>query len=104
MKTFEDYENAAFPHDRSPDNIAMQGLVYPSLALAGEAGELANEVKKYLRDDRGVLTQERRHKMLLECGDVLWYTAKCARELGMTLAEVAEMNIAKLDKRAKYGK
>lgn len=104
MKTFEEYENAAFPHDRAPGNPAMQGLVYPSLALAGEAGELANEVKKFMRDDGMNLTAERRHKCILELGDVLWYAAKIARELGMSLAEVAEMNIVKLDNRRKFGK
>ena len=74
-------------------------LEYPTLGLAGEAGEVANIVKKIQRDHSGVLNDETRAKLKDELGDVLWYIAACADELGLTLQEIAEYNVNKLAKR-----
>lgn len=74
-------------------------IPYAALALAGEAGELANIVKKMLRDDKGVLTEERRNAILEELGDVLWYAAAVATELRADLGAVAARNILKLQER-----
>lgn len=77
-------------------------LTYPILALAGEAGELANEMKKVLRGDQGpwvdgtALPPDVRTKMLLELGDVVWYAVATAWELGSSLPEVMQMNRDKL--------
>ena len=79
-------------------------LAYPALGLAGEAGELANKVKKVLRDDGGAITEERRKDLLDELGDVLWYVAELATCLGGDLQEVAAKNIEKLQSRAERGK
>ena len=76
-----------------------EGLMYTGLALAGEAGEVANEIKKYHRDDKEVLTPERKQKILLELGDVLWYVSSLADDLGETLETVALRNLAKLRRR-----
>jgi len=77
----------------------MSNVEYPTLGLAGEAGEVANIVKKIQRDHDGVLTDETRAKLKDELGDVLWYISACADELGLTLDEIADFNIQKLAKR-----
>src|SRR3712207_6787702 len=75
---------------------AGDNLTYPALGLCGEAGEAAEKVKKALRDDGGVLTEERRAALAAELGDVLWYVAQLATEAGLDLGEIAEDNLAKL--------
>ncbi len=78
-------------------------VTYPALGLAGEAGEVANQVKKIIRDDAGQVTPERRAKILDELGDVLWYAAALASDLGASLDEVAAANLEKLAARAANG-
>jgi NTP pyrophosphatase (non-canonical NTP hydrolase) len=82
---------------------AGENLVYPTLGLAGEAGEVAEKVKKLLRDDGGVLGDERRAALAGELGDVLWYVAQVATEAGLELEAIAEANLAKLRSRAQRG-
>ena len=79
-------------------------LVYPALGLAGEAGELANKVKKVLRDHGGHLSEEAREAILAELGDVLWYVAQVATDLGESLEAVAQANLAKLRSRKERGR
>ena len=71
-------------------------LTYPALGLCGEAGEAAEKVKKAIRDDGGVLTEERRAALAAELGDVLWYVAQLATEAGLDLDAVAAGNLDKL--------
>lgn len=79
-------------------------VIYPALGLAGEAGEAADKVKKILRgDDGGVWTEEKKRAVALECGDVLWYVATLAWDLGYSLQEIGEMNYEKLMSRKKRG-
>jgi len=77
--------------------------VYNALGITGEAGEIADHVKKMLRDDKGVLTDDRKEALKKELGDVLWYIANMARRLGLTLDEVAEANIQKIVDRKSRG-
>ena len=80
-------------------------IIYPALGLNGEAGEVAEKVKKIMRgDDHGVLTTEKRKEIAKELGDVLWYVAVLANEIGFSLTEVAQMNYDKLKSRADRGK
>jgi NTP pyrophosphatase (non-canonical NTP hydrolase) len=74
-------------------------LSYTVLGLCGEAGEVANEVKKIDRDDGAVLSEERRERIADELGDVLWYVAAVARELRIELEDVAKNNLTKLKER-----
>lgn len=74
-------------------------IVYPALGLAGEAGEVAEKVKKMCRDDGCVLTEERRAAIKKELGDVLWYVSETARQAGLSLSEIAAENIKKLHSR-----
>jgi NTP pyrophosphatase (non-canonical NTP hydrolase) len=78
-------------------------LSYPALGLAGEAGEVAEHVKKAIRDDAGEVSDERRAKMSKELGDVLWYVAQLASELELDLDEVAQANLDKLLSRQQRG-
>ena len=76
-------------------------VVYPALGLAGEAGEVADKVKKIYRDDRDdakFLTE-----IAKEIGDVMWYCAVLAEDLGFSLQQIAEMNIYKLQSRKSGG-
>jgi NTP pyrophosphatase (non-canonical NTP hydrolase) len=78
-------------------------LSYPALGLAGEAGEVAEHAKKAIRDDAGRLSGERRAAMGRELGDVLWYVAQLASELGLELDEIAGENLQKLLSRQRRG-
>ena len=82
---------------------AGDNIVYPTLGLAGEAGEVAEKVKKLLRDDGGVLSDERRAALAGELGDVLWYVAQVATEAGLDLEEIAQGNLDKLLSRQRRG-
>ncbi len=79
-------------------------FVYPTLGLAGEAGEVADKVKKILRDKKGLLDTEDKRLLKLELGDVLWYVAQLSTELGFELNDVALDNIEKLSSRSIRGK
>ena len=78
-------------------------MTYPALGLAGEAGEVAEHAKKAIRDDGGIVTEERRRAMAKELGDVLWYVSQLASELDLELEEVAQANLEKLLSRQRRG-
>lgn len=78
-------------------------VIYPALGLAGEAGEVADKVKKILRGD-SELTDGKKLDIAMEIGDVLWYCATLSHDLGFTLDQVAQMNYAKLKSRQERGK
>ncbi|MDP9344436.1 MAG: nucleoside triphosphate pyrophosphohydrolase family protein [Actinomycetota bacterium] len=96
-----DYQSLSRRTATYPD--AGDNIVYPTLGLAGEAGEVAEKVKKLIRDDAGVLSDERRAALAGELGDVLWYVAQVATEAGLDLQDVAQANLDKLASRAQRG-
>lgn len=79
-------------------------VIYPTLGLVNEAGEVAGKIKKVFRDKDGQINEETRQALRAELGDVLWYLAQIATELDLPLNEVAEHNIAKLYDRLERGK
>ena len=74
-------------------------IVYPALGLAGESGEVAEKVKKAMRDDCQIITDERKQELIKEVGDCLWYLSAVCDELNTTLEWVAFTNIEKLKSR-----
>jgi NTP pyrophosphatase (non-canonical NTP hydrolase)/predicted Rdx family selenoprotein len=88
----DSFQDIACQTDQNPASDE-KGLMIPLLGLAGEAGELLSEYKKFLRDgDNHELFRDR---FAEELGDVLWYLANLSRKLGFSLQEVADLNIAK---------
>lgn len=80
-----------------------QGLMYVGLGLAGEAGEVANQIKKITRDDGGFVTDARRAKLFSELGDVIWYWLRACAELNFDPNEVILANQSKLGQRLTNG-
>lgn len=77
-------------------------LIYPALGLAGEAGEVANKVKKFIRDGADQETFElKKLEIAKELGDVLWYIAALSNDLGVKLSAIAAGNLDKLEDRMK---
>jgi NTP pyrophosphatase (non-canonical NTP hydrolase) len=78
-------------------------IVYPTLGLTNEAGEVAGKIKKIFRDKGGTISAEDREALKYELGDVLWYLTQICTELGLTLQEVASANVEKLYSRLERG-
>ncbi len=100
--TFDDYQvrsrrTAKYPAIGHP-------VIYPTLGLANEAGEVAGKVKKIFRDKNGVIGEIEREALKGELGDVLWYLAQVCTELDMSMSEVAEHNLKKLFDRLDRGR
>lgn len=98
-----DYQDSATKTAIYPGSGSVAGLTYTALGLAGEAGEVANKVKKIIRDNGGVLDTAHREKVLKELGGVLWYAAQVAKELGFSLNYVAQRNLDELASRQERG-
>lgn len=79
-------------------------VIYPTLGLTNEAGEVAGKIKKIFRDKGGVIAESDKEALTGELGDVLWYLAQVCTELDISLDEVAEHNIIKLYDRLERGK
>ena len=98
--TFTDYQLAARRPALYPPE---EGITYTTLGLVGEAGEIAEKVKKVIRDKEGNF-EEAKEEIAKELGDVLWYVANLAFELGYDLGDIAAINIQKLVDRQERGK
>ncbi len=99
MKTFAEYQMEARKTSSYDPDLK---ITYATMGLVGEAGELANKVKKLLRGD------DNRDELLdgvkAEMGDVLWYLSALADDIGIPLSDVAAENIAKIHDRQARGK
>ena len=78
--------------------------IYPTLGLVGEAGEVAEKVKKVIRDKKGVFDDESKKGLKKELGDVLWYVSNLCTEFNFSLDDIALQNLEKLKLRAAKGK
>jgi len=108
INTFNDYQVAALTTAQYPRTVVMKSAktasyIYPALGLAGEAGEVAEKVKKLLRDKLGDWDELDKENIKKELGDVLWYVAVLAHEFGIDLQDVANGNINKLSSRKERG-
>ncbi len=90
-------ETACYPN-------AGDNPIYPTLGLVGEAGEVADKIKKAIRDNDGIFDEKVKQDIKYELGDVLWYVAQLSTEFGFNLESVAKANLEKLSSRAKRGK
>lgn len=79
-------------------------IVYPALGMAGEAGEVADKVKKVIRDNNADFSPLKCEEIALEIGDVMWYCAVLADRIGYKLDTIARMNNRKLKSRQLRGK
>ena len=79
-------------------------FIYPVLGLCGESGEIAEKIKKVIRDEGGVASDLKKEEIKKELGDVLWYISQIATELGLSLDAVAKANIEKLQSRLERNK
>ena len=78
-------------------------IIYPSIGLFGEAGEVANKVAKVIRDKEGIFSAEDREAIIKEIGDVLWFCAALTNDLGFSMEDVAQANLDKLRDRHERG-
>jgi NTP pyrophosphatase (non-canonical NTP hydrolase) len=97
------YQDAADMITDDPNAAWMLDMLYCAAGIAGEAGEIANQIKKVMRDDKGVPTEERKAKVAKELGDVMWYAAAICNEFGLDLGEVMVANADKLLERQAKG-
>tara|TARA_B100000900_G_C20432489_1_gene655604 strand:+ start:618 stop:947 length:330 start_codon:yes stop_codon:yes gene_type:complete len=80
-----------------------KNFIYPTLGLVGETGEVAEKIKKIIRDKNGIFDNESRAAIKKELGDVLWYISNLCDELDFSLDDVAKINLEKLKLRAHKG-
>ncbi len=99
---FSEYQQRAKETAKYP--VVGHAVIYPTLGLTNEAGEVAGKIKKIFRDKDGMIGQTDREALQAELGDVLWYVAQVATELELSMDEIAERNIQKLLDRLERGK
>ena len=80
-----------------------QAIIYPTLGLTGEAGEVANKVKKIIRDGSNKNDEKLVSEIKAEIGDCLWYIAVLADDIGYKLSDIANLNLIKLANRKEKG-
>jgi len=97
----DDYQRAA---RRTAIFADRHRVIYPALGLASEAGEVCGKIKKVLRDQQGDFAGAPLAALKDELGDVLWYVAVLAADLGLSLDEIAADNLAKLASRRERGR
>lgn len=97
-----EYQDQAASTAVYPGKGNMLGLMYVGLGL-GEAGEVQGKIKKILRDNNGVIEDQHRIAIAKELGDVLWYVAMAAEEIGIPLEVIGTINLDKLADRRERG-
>jgi NTP pyrophosphatase (non-canonical NTP hydrolase) len=100
---FNDYQALTKRTAQYPDasKRTPNAINYVILGMIGEAGEMANHWKKVIRGDKDPAVAK--EQLRWELGDVLWYVARAAEELGMKLDDVANANLDKLNDRQRRG-
>jgi NTP pyrophosphatase (non-canonical NTP hydrolase) len=100
LMQLDDYQRAA---RRTAIYADQHRGIYPALGLASEAGEVAGKIKKVLRDQGGDFANAPLEALEDELGDVLWYVAVLAADLGLSLEDIAARNLEKLASRRQRG-
>ena len=99
---FDNYQIEARKTAIYPDKD--KNFIYPTLGLVGESGEVAEKIKKILRDKNGTFDYKSKLALKKELGDVLWYLSNLCDELNFSLSDVAKDNLDKLNLRLSKGK
>ncbi|MBI2547699.1 MAG: nucleoside triphosphate pyrophosphohydrolase family protein [Candidatus Aenigmarchaeota archaeon] len=99
---FEEYQKESKKTAMYPD--IGKNFVYPTLGLAGESGEVADKIKKVIRDNNGIVDEISLIGIKKELGDVLWYLSQLATELNLSLDDIANENLQKLFSRMERNK
>lgn len=100
---FNDYQQQALTTALTSDDD-FKDMMHWVLGLNGEAGEVAEKLKKIIRDKNGVISDSDKQELAKELGDVLWYLAVFANDLGVSLDKVATTNLQKLADRQQRNK
>ena len=101
--TFDEYQKKALTTVISEGN-EFNDLLHWVLGINGESGEIAEKVKKIIRDKGGKVSEEDKRELGREIGDVLWYLAVFAHHLGIKFDSVAADNLHKLADRQQRGR
>ncbi len=91
--TFSEYQAKMQKTAAYPDK--GNNFIFPTLGLMGEAGEVAEKVKKVWRDKNKQISETDKTEIKKEMGDVLWYLSQLASELGLDFDDVAQTNLDK---------
>lgn len=105
--TFDEYQKQAITTDTYSGTmtaISDPGFLEKAFGLVGEAGEVAEKLKKIIRDKDGVLTDDDKREIIKEFGDVLWYISALSHYLGVSFESVAQGNLEKVLSRKARGK
>lgn len=97
--TFEEYQKLSRKTALYPKKD--KNFIYPTLGLTGESGEVAEKIKKVIRDKKGRIDSQTKKELAKELGDVLWYVSQLATELKLSLESIAKNNINKIYSRQK---
>lgn len=102
MPTFDEYQKQALTTAKSSGDDFKDAMHWV-LGVTGESGEIAEKVKKIVRDKKGVFSDDDKAELSKEIGDVLWYLAVLAHNLGRSFEDIANDNLAKLKSRKARG-
>ena len=97
---FNQYQKEAVKFIAFPDHWT---ITYPVIGLSSEVGEVCDKVKKAIRDRNALSVADLHHELAPELGDVLWYVAIIAQNLGIPLERIAKQNLEKLQSRKERG-
>jgi len=97
--TFKEFQHETSSTAIYPKNTEMESIVYCTLGLSSEASEICGKLKKIMRDNNSVITEEKRQAIASEIGDVLWYVSELCTSLGVSLEGAAKQNLRKLKDR-----
>lgn len=96
--TLDEYQKEALVTAVFTDD-EYKDLSHWVLGITGEAGEIAEKLKKIVRDKNAMLDSDDKQEIAKEIGDVLWYLAVLAKHLGYKMDDVGKLNIKKLRSR-----
>ena len=98
--TLNEYQDQALKTSIYPDDMS---IIYQLIGLSGEVGELAEKIKKTIRDNNKHFDVLKRAELAIELGDVLWYVAAMASDIGYTIEDVGNINLTKTGDRNERG-